>query len=215
MKKAILFDLDGVLFNTEHFDQLVNTNFVKENNLKTNPKIFRAWVGSNPALPTWEEKIFPYICEEDDRDTFQERLHAYRAEKRALWDFSEMIFPESKGVVKSLKERGLLLACCSSSAPEYIDKALKQGEIKEYFDLIVSGRNFTNSKPAPDIYLYAMNYFKVTSDECLVIEDSPYGIKAGKNANITVLARRDKEFGMDQTEADYIIEDLNEIEKYL
>ena len=97
----------------------------------------------------------------------------------------------------------------------YINKALIDCEIKEYFDVVLSGHDFTRSKPDPEIYLTAMKKLGLDNDECLVIEDSPYGIKAGKNAGMFVGCRRDYNFGLDQSESDYIFDDLSGIFSFL
>jgi HAD superfamily hydrolase (TIGR01509 family) len=121
------------------------------------------------------------------------------------------MFPETQPVIRELHEKGYKLACCSSSSPDYIDRALTDMEIKQYFDVIVSGHDFEHGKPAPDIYLYARDRFGLKSGECLVVEDSPIGIKAGKQAEMTVVARRDHVFGMDQSAADYHVDSLEEL----
>ena len=107
------------------------------------------------------------------------------------------------------------VACASSSSPEYIERALTECGIKEYFDLQVSGYDFEKSKPNPDIYLFCRDKFGLTSEECLVIEDSPYGIQAALSAGMPVLARRDTQFSMDQSKATKIIDSLNEVRDYI
>lgn len=111
-------------------------------------------------------------------------------------------------VLMQLRQAGLPIACASSSRMEYIKKTLGDSGLLDLFDLAVTCDDFESSKPQPDIYLYCARYFGVSPAECLVVEDSPIGIAAGKNAGMTVAARIDHHFGMDQSRADYFIEDL-------
>ncbi len=214
MIKAVLFDLDGVITDSEVFDQQVSADFIRENHLKSDPAIFHVWIGANPQLNLWSE-IVKKIDPADDPATFGQRLHEYHDKRFAALNFADIMFPEVKGVISDLRQRELKLACCSSSAPAYIDKALTECGLKDCFDLIVSGRDFKASKPAPDIYLYAAARFGLTSRQCLVIEDSRFGIASGKAAGMTVLARRDIHFGIDQSQADYLFDALGEIETFL
>ena len=80
--------------------------------------------------------------------------------------------------------------------------------ISNYFDLICTGDDFTESKPSPEIYLYCMNQFGLKPQECIVVEDSVFGIEAGKRAGMYVIARKTN-FSFSQEQADVIVTDLN------
>ncbi len=134
---------------------------------------------------------------------------AYKATQFDFPPFKELIYPEVKKVLKKLKEDNYLTACCSSSRPEYIQKALKDCGIDDYIDEVLSGHDFLRSKPDPEIYLTAMKKLGLSNSECMVVEDSPYGIQAGKNAGMIVSCRKDHIFGLDQSCADFAFDDLN------
>lgn len=70
----------------------------------------------------------------------------------------------------------------------------------------MSGKWFKNSKPDPEIYLYTLNKLGLLAEDCIVVEDSTYGIQAAKAAGLTVAAVRDTKFGLDQSMADYLID---------
>ena len=76
---------------------------------------------------------------------------------------------------------------------------------------IVSGEEFEESKPNPEIYLSVPRALNCTAEECIVVEDSEYGIAAGKAAGMYVVARRESELPVCQKEADIIIDSLDEI----
>ena len=214
MIKGILFDLDGVIVNSEVYDQQIIESFIMENHYKTDPKIFRLWIGGSDDVDYWS--IFKNLMHpDDDFEAFRMGLNEYHRKRKREIYFPPMAFPDSAFVIRQLRYRGLKLACCSSSAPWYIERALQQLQIRNCFDLVLSGYDFKHSKPDPEIYLLALKKLGLNKEEALVIEDSPYGIKAGNNAEIKVLARRDRQFDMDQSGADELIDDLYGIFEFL
>ena len=214
MTKAIFFDLDGVIVDSETYDQQIPADFIRENNYKTDPAAFLAWIGGSPEIDAWSI-IGPQIHPDDGPEDFEERLMRYHAIKRARIYFPPLAYPDSVEAIRYLRNKGYLMACCSASEPWYIERALDQLEIRDCFDYVISGREITHGKPDPQIYLLTLDHFGLNRDEAVIIEDSPYGIKAGKNAGILTLARRDRKFGMDQSEADGFIDTFYEIENYI
>jgi beta-phosphoglucomutase-like phosphatase (HAD superfamily) len=77
--------------------------------------------------------------------------------------------------------------------------------------VVTSGDQFKESKPNPEIYLHTMKELKVSPSECLIIEDSGYGIEAGVAAGATVAALRDDRYDLHQEKAHYHISSLSEI----
>lgn len=75
--------------------------------------------------------------------------------------------------------------------------------------MILSGTDFVKSKPDPEIYLTAIEKVNSVPEECVIIEDSTYGIAAGKVAGATVIGIEERRFGFDQQEADYLVKDMN------
>ena len=83
--------------------------------------------------------------------------------------------------------------------------------IGPYFECVVSGEQFARSKPDPEIYRFVMRQMGMQPDECLVVEDSTYGVQAGYAAGVYIAALRDTRFPFDQSLADFHIESLDEI----
>lgn len=96
-----------------------------------------------------------------------------------------------------------------------INQMLDTHQLRSYFDVILSGNDFKETKPNPEIYLTAMSELGVEATESLIIEDSKKGIQAGKSADATVWAIEDKRFGMNQDKADMKVESLTAIQKLL
>ena len=83
------------------------------------------------------------------------------------------------------------------------------------FDLIVSGKQFKQSKPNPEIYHYTADTLGIREDECFVVEDSTVGIEAAYRAGMSIAGLKDDRFGFDQGKADYHIDSISDILKYL
>lgn len=217
MIKAVFFDCDGVLVNSEQFDQSLNVDFINDYHLDIDPKVFYLWVGGSPSLNLWPV-LYEKVADKVDwtMEEFREKYRAHRKNNPRKLQFREVMFEDVPRTLRYLKEeKGLLVACASSSSADYIERALTECEIKQYFDLQVSGYDFQKSKPDPEIYLFCKDKFGLEPEECLVIEDSPYGIEAALRAGMPVLARRDTQFSMDQSKATRIIDRLDEVRDYI
>lgn len=210
MIRAVLFDLDGVLIDSETFQHHLIQKTLEKTDIGIPAEAFFSLIGSHKSLDPWKE-IFdqynPALTREELHDLlFGEAFHQFRALNK-----KEVMFKEVPEVLKRLKESGFVLACASSSTMDYIQRSLKECGIIQYFDLIVTSDDFKRSKPAPDIYCFCLKKLNVAAKEALVIEDSPIGIEAAKAAGITVLARINPEIPLDQSQADGRIRGLDEI----
>lgn len=216
MIRGVFFDCDGVLIDSERVHQKYNALFVEEYHLGFDPMAFAAVVGSSPQL---EKEIWPGIYAQAKTDwsfeEFMARFAAFKAERMGPMPFAHILFPDVGETLKGLRRRGVKIACASSSSGPYLHNMVTQCRLEQYFDRLVTGYDFQRSKPAPDIYLFCAKAFGLEPEECLVVEDSPYGIAAGRSAGMEVLARRDTYFGMDQSAATKIIDDLREVLEYI
>ena len=123
--------------------------------------------------------------------------------------YAELLNEQTEPVMCELHERGVKCAIASSSYRELIDELVEIAGISDVLDYTISGSAF---KPDPEIYLRAMEALGVEPAECLVIEDSPMGIEAGKRSGARVLALRPHEgVNLDQSAADTIIDSLADI----
>lgn len=206
MIKAIFFDLDGVLVDSETVHQKITEEFLKKENSILPPHRFYHLIGSSKGLNPWPQIVEGYTLQEPIEE-LRKRLSAYKQERLKSVCFYDLVFAEVKEVLLQLKAKHITLACASSSSMEHIRDVLQE-DLYELFDLVVTGEDFQRSKPAPDIYLHCLHTFGYHEKECLVVEDSPIGIEAGKSAKIQVVARIDTQFGLDQSAADFYIKDL-------
>jgi HAD superfamily hydrolase (TIGR01509 family) len=181
MIKLVVFDLDGVLVEAKniHFEAL--NKALKQyaitweehlsiyDGLKTNQKL--EMLHERKGLP---KEYFKDIWEAKQKYTLE-----------ALSDLKES--DQLKVCMNSLVNEGYKIACCSNSIRKTVLTVLSKLGIIEYFDLIISNEDVTNSKPHPEMYWKAMSKMTVLPEETLIVEDSPYGLLAANRAKAHVL----------------------------
>ena len=125
-------------------------------------------------------------------------------------------FPMIEGVpqlLKRLKDGGYCLAIASSSPLSYIRQVVTTLGIDSYFDILVSGEQVKNPKPAPDVFLETAKQMGLDPEECLILEDSANGCRAAKAAGIVCIAYFNPDSGkQDLSSADMVIEGYEEID---
>jgi HAD superfamily hydrolase (TIGR01509 family) len=123
------------------------------------------------------------------------------------------IMKGAKELINNISDAGIKLAVASSSGINRIEETVKKLGVYEKFDVLVSGKNVKNPKPAPDTFLKAAELLSVLPEECLVIEDSLNGMKAAKNANMVCVMYENLSMGkVDASYADYIIQGFEELD---
>ncbi len=204
MIKAIIFDMDGVLIDSETYYFKCFLEMMKNDGKEVDVEDFKKIVGKshNDSLAMVGE----YYDENFDGEEFLKKFDKTYREKG--FNYKDILFPYVTPLLNELKNRGYRLAVASSSYKKVIETALNECEIKDYFEVISSGEDFEESKPNPEIYLTTAKKLGLNPEECLAVEDSSYGIKAAKLAGMKVVAKKDYEFNINQDRADFILNDL-------
>ncbi|GJG36158.1 HAD family hydrolase [Prevotella lacticifex] len=175
--KAALFDLDGVVFDTE-------------------PQYTIFWGGIfreyNPGNDGLEEKIKGSTLVEIYEKYFADRPDVQESITQRLNDFeTHMQFnyvPCFVDYVLQLRAAGVKTAIVTSSNRDKMNALYRQRpEVKDYFDAILTSEDFRESKPSPDCYLTAAARFGFAATECTVFEDSFNGLKAGRASGAYVI----------------------------
>ena len=209
--KAVIFDMDGVLVYSEPKNAEQLANFMQEYGCFPSERFLNSLVGTSYDFTS--QACIDYMNVKISVEEFKKKFDAYM--KTHPYKYLDVFNKEATIILKWLKENGYKLAIASSSFLHQIQTMLDECTIAYYFDVILSGEMFKESKPNPEIYVTAAKKLGVSCEECLVIEDSFYGIKAGKRAGMKVLAVKDTHYGMDQSYADARICSLQEIKEYL
>ncbi len=210
MIKGILFDLDGVLFNSEAPFVRERVEFLDHINSPLPRERLGLLICTDNSVDIYAKMLEGYE-DQIDKEKFKRSMKEYVDEKYGDLILKDLIFPDVKPILEWLKKKGYKIACASRSDMEYISKALSESGIIDYFDVVASGADFTRNKPDPECYLYCMRYLGLDRDECLIVEDSPNGIKAARNAGIRVVVRKEYEIGLDQSGADYYLDTYDEL----
>lgn len=180
MKKLIIFDLDGVLLNSEPLYKEMNLRFFKQLGAEITDEEYQSFIGISAT------KMWTYIKEKAGLQQTVEELKEQEKElKYKTLEEAELV--PTSGVIdllEYLKQNGHTIAIASSGLKKNIDLILQKLDMAKYFDLIVSGEQVQNGKPAPDIFLKAAQHFNHPPEECVVIEDSRNGVLAAKAAGM-------------------------------
>lgn len=204
---AIIFDMDGVLFDTETFYYHRREKFLAEKgiSIKHLPPIF--FIGGN-MKQIWRD-ILRDDYENWDIHQLQEEYTIYKHNHPL--PYKDLIFPDTFEVIKKFYDNGHRLGLASSSTKHDILKALDDTKMREYFSVILSGEEFPKGKPHPAIYQGAARQLGTNHDNILVVEDSEKGIQAGVSADLQVWSIEDKLFGMNQSKANRLVDNLTQI----
>lgn len=182
--KAILFDMDGVLIDAKdwHYEALnkalalFGIEISRYDHLSTfdglPTKVKLQMLSKRFYLP---ETLHPFINELKQLYTV-EYIHQY----------CHPMFHHEYALSK-LHQHGYKIAVCSNSVRDTIELMMNKSELISYIDVIISNEDVVRAKPDPEMYLTAMNRFCLKPDECIVVEDNPNGIIAGKASGAFVL----------------------------
>ncbi|MDO5438739.1 MAG: HAD family phosphatase [Erysipelotrichaceae bacterium] len=214
MLKGIFFDFDGVLFDSEKIHHFENCAFMESEGFSYEEQWLIELVGTDPKKNVWHD-IYEHVAPPYSYEELIIRRDAFLDSRGRFNDVAHSLFPGVKEGLLKAKEQGIKLAVASSSPFSYLEENTKKAGIYSCFDCMYSGRDLKNPKPAPDIYLNCASALGLKNSECAVVEDSYYGILAGKRAGMKVVAVRDDYFGMDQSQADVIVDTTAEAIAYL
>lgn len=210
---AFIFDFDGVIADSEpaHYE------------------VFRQMFSEQGIAVSWEcyrERYLGYddpsciraVYADFDAAITDDQVTAFVLEKNRRFnehvDTHSLILPGVAALVDDARDQGLAVAICSGAARSEIDLMLERGGLTGRFDPVVSANDITSSKPDPEGYLLALSHLRkklgtgIEAQQCVVIEDSPFGIQAAKAAGMLCLAVKNSYSEQYLQQADALCEDL-------
>lgn len=181
MIQTVIFDMDGVIVDTEPVHHYAYNQLFKQLNLEVSPEFYASFTGF--STKNTFEKIKANFEVQDDINSL---IDLKRQLFNDAFDQKEDLYllEGVEDLIKDLHKNGMQLVLASSSAKVTIDRIFNRFDLYKYFTHIVSGEDFPQSKPHPAIFQHAAFLSGTPIENCIVIEDSTNGIKASKAAGI-------------------------------
>jgi beta-phosphoglucomutase len=200
---GFIFDMDGVLVDSNPYHKIALKQFCKQHGYDLTEEQLREKIYGR-TNKDWIPNIFGSIS--------SEKLTAYANEKEILYRklYANDIVPV-KGLLpflEKLKQRAIPIAIGTSAQRANVDFTLSKTHMDQYFKIIIDEDNVTEGKPNPEVYIKAAAALGLPNQQCVVLEDSLSGVKAGKSAGSKVIAITTTHTREELHEADLIIEDF-------
>lgn len=207
--EAVIFDLDGTLVDSMWMWRAIDVEYLGRFNINIPGDLQKSIEGksfSETAVYFKNRFKIPYSVDEI-KQSWNEMLYDIYQNRVKLKN-------GAKEFLDYLKDNNIKMGIATSNSRELAICVLKARNIFDYFEAIVTGCDVNAGKPNPDVYLKTAGLLNVNPKNCLVFEDIPNGIMAGKNANMTTCAIED-EYSKDLTDekkrlADYYVKDYIE-----
>lgn len=206
---AVVFDLDGVLADSEPSWNEIDAQLLREYRVDYRGEYHREVLGvSYPIAIEFYKKAFNLSAPAEEM--------MRRRGEIAVEFFARRIplFPAARDSLEELRGMNVRVGLATSSVGASALPFLDRHKLTAFFDVIVTGDEIERGKPHPDIYLRAAEKLGIRPNECLVIEDSLFGVAAGKAANMRVAAIPDRRFvdpRQYDAQADYLLGSVGEI----
>ena len=181
--EAVVFDMDGVLVDTEHLWDEVREELTAEWGGRYTPEAQRAMMGMSSS--EWSRYLHEVVGLREPPDVINAEVVRRML---ARYEADLPVVPGAVDAVRALASAGYRLAVASSSNRELIDTVLRRLGLTELFEVTVSSEEVARGKPAPDVYLEAARRLRVEPGRCAAVEDSASGIRAAHLAGMRVIA---------------------------
>jgi beta-phosphoglucomutase family hydrolase len=206
MLKAVIFDMDGVIIDSEPFHWKVNKKIFRDLDIRVSVEEYQNYIGvSNTDMWTDLKKKFRLPHAVDQLVAMQVGGNVEFMEQEHFEPIDGVV-----ALIRNLEKNAVAMALASSSPHKIITMVLDKFAIKSSFSIIVSGEDFKKGKPAPDIFLKAAELLFVSPKDCVVIEDAAHGVAAAKAAGMKCVGFANGNSGnQDLGKADLIVSALN------
>lgn len=181
MAKTVIFDMDGVIVDTEPVHRYAYFQHFDELSISVTEEMFTTYTGKS-TRNVFQLVKETFQLEHDVEDLIQRKRTIFNDAFDSKEDLH--LLEGVEDLIKKLHSSGIQLILASSASKVTIERVFRRFNLHQYFTHIVSGEDFPKSKPDPAIFLHAASLSVAPKEECIVIEDSTNGVKAAKAAGI-------------------------------
>jgi HAD superfamily hydrolase (TIGR01509 family) len=209
MLKAVIFDMDGVIVDTEPLHHKAYYIMFEKINIDVSEELYQSFTGQSTIT------ICKYLCNHFNLKNAPEELMQLKRDAFRYLFFNDSSLELIEGVrdlIKDYYNNHLTLVLASSASMYTINNVFSRFDLDKYFKAKLSGADLKASKPHPEIFIKAAESAGFNRENCIVIEDSTNGIKAAHSAGIYCVGYKSKHsINQNYSLANTVISDFNEI----
>jgi HAD superfamily hydrolase (TIGR01509 family) len=210
MIQTVIFDMDGVIVDTEPVHRYAYFKQFEELNIAVTEEMYTSFTGFS-TRNTFQTLKEAFQLNHDVEDLIQRKRNIFNDSFDSKEDLE--LLEGVENLIKELHENGMQLILASSASKVTIERVFSRFKLHQYFTHVVSGEDFPKSKPHPAIFEHAASLSVAPKENCIVIEDSTNGVRASKAAGIFCVGYNSiHSKDQDLSEADIIINHFNELD---
>jgi beta-phosphoglucomutase family hydrolase len=208
MIKAVIFDMDGVIVDSEPIHIEAEKQVLLKHGVKITTEELRTYTGTTAEFE-FNDLIRKYELDTTAKTLFDEK-------EVIMFRLLEERTEPTKGVIdliKELKQEGFKLGIATSGHRKLAHYYLRRLGLESFFDTVVCAEDITRSKPDPEIFLKAAQRLGIEPSECVAIEDAKFGVEAAKRAGMRAVGYRNPSSGnQDLSKADWIVSNFSKLD---